>query len=77
MTTSHHPPDNHLSAAERQRTCAACGRPFEPGGRTGLEAFLDGEVHYAAVHENCSTHPAARESTIAGKLRRMGTSEAA
>ncbi|MFF1611674.1 hypothetical protein ACFVYA_28140 [Amycolatopsis sp. NPDC058278] len=77
MTTSHHPPNNHLSAAERQRTCAACGRPFEPGDRTGLEVFLDGEVHYAAVHESCSTYPAARESTIAGKLRRMRTSEAA
>ncbi|WIX84520.1 hypothetical protein [Amycolatopsis sp. DG1A-15b] len=77
MTTSHHPPNNHLSAAERQRTCAACGRPFEPGDRTGLEVFLDGEVHYAAVHDSCSTYPAARESTIAGKLRRMRTSEAA
>ena len=54
MTTSHHPPDNHLSAAERQRTCAACGHPFEPCCRTGLEVFLDGEVRYAAVHEGCT-----------------------
>ena len=77
MTTSHHPPDNHLSAAERQRTCAACGRLFEACCRTGLEVFLDGEVRYAAVHEGCSTHPAARESTIAGKLSRMRSSEAA
>jgi hypothetical protein len=71
--SSVHPP----SAAARQRSCAACGRVFEPGGRTGLEAFVDGEVRYAAVHDECSTYPALRERTIADRLRRITGSEAA
>ncbi len=59
------------SAAERQRSCAGCGRRFQAGERTGLEAFLDGEVRYAAVHIECSTFPAARETIIAARLHRL------
>ncbi|MFG1645306.1 hypothetical protein ACGFMK_33905 [Amycolatopsis sp. NPDC049252] len=59
------------SAAERQRTCAACGSGFEPGQPTGLEVLVDGEVRYVAVHRGHSTHAAARERQAASRLRAM------
>ncbi|MFI5565341.1 hypothetical protein ACIA2T_39120 [Amycolatopsis japonica] len=37
-----------MSAAERQRTCAACGGAFEPGERTELETVVDGGILYVA-----------------------------
>ncbi|OXM59630.1 hypothetical protein CF165_46885 [Amycolatopsis vastitatis] len=46
-----------MSAAERQRTCAACGGEFGAGERTDIEALLDGVVRYVAVHAGHSTFP--------------------
>ncbi|GAB3731800.1 hypothetical protein GCM10027598_55150 [Amycolatopsis oliviviridis] len=57
-----------MSAANRQRTCAACGALFAPGERTGLEAVIDGEVLYVAVHPWHSTYPARRETEAARRL---------
>ncbi|WP_410672037.1 hypothetical protein [Amycolatopsis sp. cmx-4-68] len=56
-------------AAERQRTCAACGAAFEPGWRTELEVLIDGEVRYVAVHSGHSTHAPARERMATSRLR--------
>lgn len=53
-----------MSAAKRQRTCAACGGAFERGERTELEPLIDGSVRYLAVHPWHSTHPPHR--TVAG-----------
>lgn len=61
-------PDRKMSAAERQRTCAACGGQFEPGERTGLETVVDTEVLYVAVHAHHSTYPARRETEVAQRL---------
>jgi len=44
-----------MSAASRQRSCAACGAGFAPGARTEVEVLLDGEVRYVAVHPGHST----------------------
>ncbi|RSM84178.1 hypothetical protein DL991_00300 [Amycolatopsis sp. WAC 01375] len=57
-----------MSAAERQRTCAACGGPFEPGERTDLETVIDGGVLYVAVHTCHSTYPPRRETEAARRL---------
>lgn len=57
-----------MSAARRQRTCAACGGPFEPGERTELEAVLDGGILYVAVHARHSTYPPRRETEVARRL---------
>jgi hypothetical protein len=46
-----------VSAAERQRTCAACGGPFAEGEPTDVEVLLDGTVRYVAVHSGHSTFP--------------------
>ncbi|MEA5366949.1 hypothetical protein VA596_45980 [Amycolatopsis sp., V23-08] len=62
-------------AAERQRTCAACGARFEPGQRTGLEVLVDGEVRYVAVHRGHSTHAAARERQATSRLRAIRPQE--
>jgi hypothetical protein len=56
-------------AAERQRTCAACGAAFEPGWRTELEVLIDGEIRYVAVHSGHSTHAPARERMATSRLR--------
>ncbi|EMD28163.1 hypothetical protein [Amycolatopsis azurea] len=61
-----------MSAADRQRTCAACGSPFAPRERTGLEAVIDGEVLYVAVHPWHSTHPPRRETEAARRLTTTG-----
>jgi len=55
-------------AAARQRTCAACGAAFEPGRRTELEALIDGEIRYVAVHSGHSTHAPARERMATSRL---------
>jgi hypothetical protein len=74
MTDQPTPPPG---AAARQRTCAACGAPFEPGRRTGLEVLIDGEIRYVAVHSGHSTHAPARErlatSRLPGPARVHGT----
>ena len=46
-----------MSAADRQRTCAACGGPFAEGEPTDVEVLLDGAVRYVAVHSGHSTFP--------------------
>ncbi|MFJ1764962.1 hypothetical protein ACIOD2_31870 [Amycolatopsis sp. NPDC088138] len=63
------------SAAERQRTCAACGARFRPGQPTGLEVLVDGEVRYVAVHRGHSTHAAARERQAESRLRAIRPQE--
>ncbi|MEV7097696.1 hypothetical protein AB0M80_33075 [Amycolatopsis sp. NPDC051045] len=55
-------------AAARQRTCAACGAPFEPGRRTELEVLIDGAIRYVAVHSGHSTHAPARERLFTSRL---------
>ena len=57
-----------MSAAHRQRTCAACGAPFGTDTRTDVEVLLDGEVRYVAVHPGHSTHPPARERAAAQRV---------
>ncbi|SDU41644.1 hypothetical protein [Amycolatopsis keratiniphila] len=57
-----------MSAAERQRTCAACGGAFEPGERTELETVVDGGILYVAVHTSHSTYPPRRETEAARRL---------
>ena len=57
-----------MSAAGRQRTCAACGGPFEPGERTDLETVVAGGVLYVAVHPHHSTYPPRRETEAAHRL---------
>ncbi|MEV7549467.1 hypothetical protein AB0N89_07575 [Amycolatopsis sp. NPDC089917] len=57
-----------MSAADRQRSCAACGGSFAPGERTGLEAVLDGEILYVAVHPWHSTYPPRREAEATRRL---------
>ncbi|MGK4592868.1 hypothetical protein [Amycolatopsis sp. w19] len=57
-----------MSAAERQRTCAACGGPFAPGERTGLETVIDGGILYVAVHIGHSTYPPRREIEAARRI---------
>jgi transcriptional regulator NrdR family protein len=49
-----------VSAAARQRTCAACGGRFRAGERTNIEVVLDGMVRYVAVHPGHSTFPPRR-----------------
>ncbi|NBH02744.1 hypothetical protein [Amycolatopsis sp. SID8362] len=56
-------------AAERQRTCAACGGAFVPGEHTEVEVLLDGIVRYVAVHPGHSTYSPAREGAAAARLR--------
>jgi len=57
-------------AADRQRTCAACGAEFTAGERTEVEVLLDGEVRYVAVHPGHTTYSPSRERTVAGRLGR-------
>ncbi|MFE5502016.1 MULTISPECIES: hypothetical protein [Amycolatopsis] len=57
-----------MSAAERQRTCAACGGAFEPWERTELETVVDGGILYVAVHTGHSTYPPRRETEAARRL---------
>lgn len=61
-----------LSAADRQRTCAACGGAFEAGQRTELEVLLDGGVRYVAVHAGHTTYSPAREQEASTRLRAIG-----
>ena len=58
-----------LSAAERQRSCAACGVEFGGGERTEVEVLLDGEVRYVPVHPGHTTYAPQREREAAAKLR--------
>jgi hypothetical protein len=60
------------SAADRQRTCAACGAAFAAGERTGVEVLLDGEVRYIAVHPDHTTYSPVREQRAATRLREAG-----
>ncbi|MEV4054538.1 hypothetical protein AB0J55_25360 [Amycolatopsis sp. NPDC049688] len=65
-------PRTPAGAAARQRTCAACGAPFEPGRRTELEVLIDGEIRYVAVHSGHSTHAPARERLATSRLPGRG-----
>jgi hypothetical protein len=49
-----------MSAAKRQRTCAACGGEFARGERTDLEPLIDDSIRYLAVHAGHSTFPPRR-----------------
>jgi hypothetical protein len=60
-----------MSAAKRQRSCAACGGPLREGERTDLEPLIDGVVRYVAVHAGHSTHAPLRERWVAGRLARV------
>jgi hypothetical protein len=51
-----------MSAAARQRTCAACGAPFVRGEPTDLEPLVDGVIRYVAVHHGHSTQPRSRRT---------------
>ena len=44
-----------MSAAARQHTCAACGRPLAEGDPVNIEPLIDDAVRYVAVHWGCST----------------------
>lgn len=57
-----------MSAAARQRSCAACGALFLPGERTDVEVLLDGRVRYVAVHPGHSTYPPLRERLATRRL---------
>jgi len=59
-----------VSAARRQRTCAACGGPFAVGERTDIEVLLDGIVRYVAVHAGHSTFPPPRSGTATAEETR-------
>ncbi|WP_370966679.1 hypothetical protein [Amycolatopsis sp. cg9] len=61
--------ETHRGAAERQRTCAACGGAFVPGEHTEVEVLLDGMVRYVAVHPGHSTYSPAKEDAAAARLR--------
>ncbi|WP_290056316.1 hypothetical protein [Amycolatopsis solani] len=63
--------ETHWGAAERQRTCAACGGAFLPGEHTEVEVLLDGMVRYVAVHPGHSTYSPAREGEAAARLREL------
>ncbi|MBE1502106.1 hypothetical protein H4696_009206 [Amycolatopsis lexingtonensis] len=63
--------ETHRGAAERQRTCAACGGAFVPGEHTEVEVLLDGVVRYVAVHPGHSTYSPAREGAVAARLREL------
>ncbi|MDQ7806733.1 hypothetical protein Q5425_23585 [Amycolatopsis sp. A133] len=68
MTPSNGSPVPRPSAAERQRTCAACGAAFQLGDRTEVEVLLDGEVRYVAVHAGHTTYSPRRERAAATRL---------
>ncbi|MEU7787783.1 MULTISPECIES: hypothetical protein [unclassified Amycolatopsis] len=65
--------ETHRGAAERQRTCAACGGAFVPGEHTEVEVLLDGMVRYVAVHPGHSTYSPAREGEVAARLREFAS----
>lgn len=44
-----------MSAASRQRTCAACGGELREDDRTNVEPLIDDVIRYVAVHAGCST----------------------
>ena len=44
-----------MSLASRERSCAACGRAFEPGEPFDIEPLIDQGVRYLAVHKDHST----------------------
>lgn len=46
-----------MSAAHRQKTCAACGGPFREEDKITIEPLIDGIVRYVACHWNHTTHP--------------------
>ena len=56
-------------AADRQRTCGACGAEFTRGEGTQVEAFSDGEVRYVAVHPGHTTHAPGRERAAQRRLQ--------
>jgi hypothetical protein len=51
-----------MSAAARQQSCAACGRPFAPDDVTNVEPLVvtGDQVRYVATHEGESTFHHAR-----------------
>jgi hypothetical protein len=59
-----------MSAAGRQRTCAVCGAEFGPTERTEVEAVIDGQVHYVAVHPGHSTFAPLRNNLRNRRYRR-------
>jgi len=46
-----------MSAAHRQKTCAACGRPLLDSDRVNIEPLIDGVIRYVACHWGHTTHP--------------------
>lgn len=61
-----------MSAAHRQRTCAACGGELAEDDPVSVEPLIDPSVRYVAVHWLCSTfvHPGGVE---VGTLDTHGT----
>lgn len=61
-----------MSAASRQRSCAACGALFGEDDRVSVEPLVDEIVRYVAVHWACSTfHPRGvrkRAAPLTGEL---------
>ncbi|WP_020670855.1 hypothetical protein [Amycolatopsis nigrescens] len=57
-----------MSLASRQKTCAACGKPFRCGDRTEVEPFIDGAIRYLAVHPGHSTYAVLRERSVEARL---------
>lgn len=48
-----------MSAAKRQRTCAACGRPIEPDTHVNIEPLIVSRspLRHVVTHTGCSTFP--------------------
>lgn len=46
-----------MSAAHRQKTCAACGRLLREEDKVTVEPLIDGAIRYVACHWLCTTHP--------------------
>lgn len=61
-----------MSAAHRQRTCAACGGELHEDDHVSVEPLIDPSVRYVAVHWDHSTfvHPGGSE---VGTLDTPGT----
>lgn len=47
-----------MSAAHRQRTCAACGGELRENDKITIEPLIDGMIRYVACHWGHTTHPA-------------------
>lgn len=44
-----------MSLANRQKTCAACGRELLPGEQVTVEPLIDPSIRYIVIHWNEST----------------------